>query len=109
MLRAGPGGMFLGEQTTIGHNVQLSDCSVGARCLVGIGSRIAPGTLIDDDTFVAGGCVTEPGQHLTGGIVWGGDPARPIGEMNEAKRTAILNIATVYAAYADALRAAVPE
>ena len=109
VLRAGPGGMFLGEQTTIGHNVQLSDCSVGARCLVGIGSRIAPGTLIDDDTFVAGGCVTEPGQHLTGGIVWGGDPARPIGEMNEAKRTAILNIATVYAAYADALRAAVPE
>lgn len=109
VLRAGTGGMSLGEQTTIGHNVQLSDCIVGTRCLIGIGSRIAPGTSIDDDTFVAGGCVTEPGQHLTGGVVWGGDPARPIGEMNEAKRTAILNIATVYAAYADALRAAVPE
>lgn len=97
--------MVLGEKTTIGHNVRLADCSVGARCLVGISSRIAPGTTIDDDTFVAGGCVTEPGQHLTGGLVWGGDPARPIGEMNVAKRAAILNIATVYAGYAVALRA----
>lgn len=105
VLRAGSGGMVLGEKTTIGHNVRLADCSVGARCLVGISSRIAPGTNIDDDTFVAGGCVTEPGQHLTGGLVWGGDPARPIGEMNVAKRAAILNIATVYAGYAVALRA----
>lgn len=110
MLRAGPLGMSLGDETTIGHNVQLSECNVGARCLVGIGSRIAPGTTIDDDTFVAGGSVTEPGQHLKGGRVWGGEPARPIGEMNEAKRAAIANIATVYAAYADALRgAAVPD
>ena len=108
VLRAGSLGMSLGDQTTIGHNVQLVDCSVGSRCLVGIGSRIAPGTRIDDDTFVAGGSVTEPGQHLTGGRVWGGDPARPIGEMNEAKRAAISNIAIVYAGYARALRAGVP-
>ncbi|MCW5657096.1 MAG: gamma carbonic anhydrase family protein [Burkholderiaceae bacterium] len=108
LLRAGPQGMALGDETTIGHNVQLLECNVGARCLVGIGSRIARDTTIDDDTFVAGGCITEPGQHLSGGLVWGGDPARPIGQMNEAKRAAILNIATVYAAYADALRAGVP-
>jgi carbonic anhydrase/acetyltransferase-like protein (isoleucine patch superfamily) len=100
--------MSLGDQTTIGHNVQLVDCSVGSRCLVGIGSRIAPGTRVDDNTFVAGGSATEPGQHLTGGRVWGGDPARPIGEMDEAKRTAISNIAIVYAGYARALRAGVP-
>lgn len=104
VLRAGRLGMSLGKETTIGHNVRLLECAVGARCLVGIGSRIAPGTTIDDDTFVAGGTVTELGQHLTGGQVWGGEPARPIGELNEAKRAAILNIATVYAAYADALR-----
>ncbi len=103
-LRAGRRGLTLGDETTIGHNVQLSECSVGARCLVGIGSRIASGTVIDDDTFVAGGTVTEPGQHLAGGKVWGGEPARPIGEMNDAKRAAILNTASVYAAYADALR-----
>lgn len=109
VLRAGPLGMSLGEQTTIGHNVQLADCNVGARCLIGIGSRIAPGTYVDDDTFVAGGTVTEPGQNLTGGQVWGGDPARPIGEMNDAKRAAILNIATVYAEYARALRTGVAD
>lgn len=107
VLQAGPLGMSLGDETTIGHNVQLLECTVGARCLVGIGSRIAPGTTIDDATFVAGGTFTEPGQHLDGGQIWGGEPARPIGEMNEAKRAAILNIAMVYAAYADALRTVV--
>ncbi len=106
VLRAGRGGMYVGEETTIGHNVQLLECNVGARCLVGIGSRIAPGTTIDDDTFVAGGTVTEPGQHLEGGRVWAGDPARPIGELNEAKRMAIADTAAIYATYAHALRGA---
>lgn len=100
------GSVSIGEDSTIGHNVQLDDCTVGARCLVGIGSRIAPGTVIPDDTFVAGGCVTAPGQVLTTGQVWAGSPARAIGAMDEDKRTLILGIATVYGHYAKVLKAA---
>lgn len=104
VLIAGPGGLSLGEATTIGHNVRLTDCQVGARCLVGIGSQISAGTIIADDTFVAGGCVTEPGQRLDGGLIWGGQPARPIGRMDDSKRASILDIATVYAGYARGLQ-----
>ncbi|MFO1217858.1 MAG: gamma carbonic anhydrase family protein [Burkholderiaceae bacterium] len=100
VLTAGRGGLTLGPDTTIGHNVVLTDCTIGARCLVGIGSRIAAGTVIPDDTFVAGGCVTEPGQQLEAGQVWGGRPARPIGKLDDAKRASVLKIATVYARYA---------
>lgn len=105
-LCAGHGGMRVGDETTIGHNVQLLECNVGARCLVGIGSRIAPGTTIDDDTFVAGGTVTERGQHLEGGKVWAGDPARPIGDLNEAKRMSIADTAAIYATYSNSYRGA---
>lgn len=104
VLVAGAHGLSLGAQTTIGHNVELLDCRVGVRCLVGIGSRIAAGTVIDDDTFVAGGCVTEPGQHLEGGKVWGGSPARPLGPLDDGKRQGILRTAAVYADYARAMR-----
>ena len=91
--------LTIGEGTTIGHNVELLDCTVGARCLVGIGSRIAPGTVIPDDTFVAGGCVTAPGQVLEGGLVWGGHPARPIGELDDMKRRIVQITAVVYGEY----------
>jgi len=105
VLTAGPGSISLGRETTIGHNVVLADCRVGQRCLVGIGSRIAAGTVIEDDSFVAAGTVTEPGQRLDGGRVWGGQPARPIGRLDDARRNAILKTAEVYAGYAREMRA----
>jgi carbonic anhydrase/acetyltransferase-like protein (isoleucine patch superfamily) len=104
VLAATAAGITLGADTTIGHNVALADCTVGARCLIGIGSRIAPGTRIPDDTFVAAGAVTTPGQILAGGRVWGGDPARPIGDLDDAKRHIVLVTALVYAEYARQMR-----
>jgi carbonic anhydrase/acetyltransferase-like protein (isoleucine patch superfamily) len=105
VLSATGAGITVGEDTTIGHNVAMADCTVGARCLVGIGSRIAAGTVIADDSFVAAGCVTTPGQILAGGRVWGGDPARPIGDLDDAKRHIVLVTAVVYAEYARQMRA----
>lgn len=98
------GGISIGEDSTIGHNVVLEDCSVGARCLVGMGSRIAAGTVIPDDTFVAGGCVTAPGQVLESGGVWGGAPARRIGDFDESRRRGVHLTAVIYAEYARQLR-----
>jgi len=104
VLSATGAGITVGADTTIGHNVAMADCTVGARCLVGIGSRIAAGTVIADDSFVAAGCVTTPGQILAGGRVWGGDPARPIGELDDAKRHIVRVTAVVYAEYARQMR-----
>lgn len=106
VLVAGPGGMVLGEDTTIGHNVELADCRIGARCLIGIGSRLAAGTVVADDAFVAAGCVTEPGQVLAGGFLWAGQPARVLGELDEGKRAIVLTTARVYGDYARELRRA---
>lgn len=106
VLVAGAGGLAIGDETTIGHNVQLADCRIGARCLVGMGSRIAAGTVIADDAFVAAGCVTEPGQVLEGGRVWGGEPARPIGTLDGIKRETVRLTAVMYSGYAREFRAA---
>jgi carbonic anhydrase/acetyltransferase-like protein (isoleucine patch superfamily) len=103
VLVAGPGGLAIGEGSTIGHNVELVDCTVGAHCLVGIGSRIAAGTVIADDTFVAGGAVTTPAQVLEGGWLWGGVPARKLTPLDDAKRRIVQGTATVYVEYARVL------
>ncbi|MBS0307245.1 MAG: gamma carbonic anhydrase family protein [Proteobacteria bacterium] len=106
VLVAGAGGLAIGAETTIGHNVQLAECRIGARCLVGMGSRIAAGSVIADDTFVAAGCVTAPGQVLEGGRVWGGEPARPIGTLDDLKRETVRLTAVMYSGYAREFRAA---
>lgn len=102
LLARGPG-IVVGEDTTLGHNVQLADCSVGARCLIGMGSRIAADTVIADDTFVAAGCTTLAGQRLDGGLVWGGRPARVLGELDQTKRRLVLLTVQTYREYARVL------
>ncbi|GEM94222.1 gamma carbonic anhydrase family protein [Cereibacter sphaeroides] len=90
----------IGPDVTIGHNVLLVDCRVERASLVGIGSRIAAGTVIESDVLVAAGTETEPDQRLTGGKVWAGRPARPIADMTDARRGMLAATLPMYRDYA---------
>lgn len=106
ILLAGTRDLMIGAETTIGHNVQMTDCSISDHVLVGMGARIAPGTVVETDVLVAAGTVTEPGQVLTAGKLWGGNPARPIADMTDARRAVFTSTITHYCDYAAAFRAA---
>lgn len=114
LLVCGPGGhVEIGRDTTIGHNVQLRDCAIGDRCLIGIGSVLAPRTRVEDDVFVAAGATTMPGQVLKSGHFYGGQPARVLGPLDERKKGTIARTITTYCDYAEELarvqaRAAAP-
>lgn len=101
VLRCTPGArMVLGEDTTIGHNVTMADCTIGDRCLIGIGSVVAPGTRVEDDVFLAAGAATSPGQRLAAGQLYGGQPARVIAALDERKRALIKHTIGTYCDYA---------
>jgi gamma-carbonic anhydrase len=102
-------GVVIGRDTTIGHNVHIADCRIGARSLIGIGARIAPGTVIADDVMLAAGAITDPGQLLAGGHLWGGRPARILGPLDEAKRSMMARIVEGYCAHGRGYRAAQAE
>lgn len=105
LLRCGPGGRLeIGRDTTVGHNVQIADCTIGDRCLIGIGSVVASGTRVEDDVFLAAGATTLPGQVLTGGKLWGGQPARALGPLDERKRAMIAETIGTYCDYAEELK-----
>ncbi|MGO4560225.1 gamma carbonic anhydrase family protein [Mesorhizobium sp. 2RAF21] len=80
------GSVAIGSDSTIGHNVCMGACRIGDRALVGIGSNLAKDTRIDDDVLLAAGSITMAGQHLQGGWLWGGRPARAITKLDDAKR-----------------------
>ena len=101
VLRCTPGArMVLGKDTTIGHNVTMADCTIGDRCLIGIGSVVAPGTVAEDDVFLAAGAATSPGQRLSAGHLYGGQPARVIAPLDERKRELISHTIGTYCDYA---------
>jgi gamma-carbonic anhydrase len=94
----------IAPDVTVGHNVTLIDCQIETNCLIGIGSLISPGTIVESDVLVAAGSETEIGQRLTGGQIWAGKPARPIGKMDVRKREMLAAILPVYQGYAEHFR-----
>lgn len=97
-------GVVLGRDTTIGHNVRLADCRIGARGLIGIGCVVAPGTVIADDVLLAAGATTDPGQLLEGGHLWGGRPARILAPLDAEKRAMMARVVEGYVAHGVAYR-----
>ena len=100
VIQAAVQGVHVGEGSTIGHNVLLQDCRVGARVLVGMGSTLAAGTQLQDDVLLAAGSITQQGQVLDSGWLWGGRPARALARLDDRKRDLIRRSADNYQDYA---------
>ena len=99
------GGLVIERDTTLGHNVTAGDGRIGPGCLIGMGARLAPGTVVEGDVLLAAGSATDPGQVLESGWLWGGDPARAIAPLDERKRSLIAWTIERYCEYSRSYRA----
>jgi carbonic anhydrase/acetyltransferase-like protein (isoleucine patch superfamily) len=84
-----PGGfpLLVGDDVTIGHNVTLHGCTIGNRSLVGMGSTVLDGAVLEEGVFLGAGSLVPPGKSLEGGFLWVGSPvkkARPLTEAEQA-------------------------
>ncbi|MFG1481098.1 gamma carbonic anhydrase family protein [Xanthobacter sp. V4C-4] len=98
-IRCVDGPFVMAADAVVGHNVTLENCTIGTGSLVGTGSHVAAGTVIAADVLLAAGARTQPGQVLTGGTLWGGNPARPLAPLDDRKRRMIPWIVTTYCQY----------
>ena len=78
-----PGGYAttIGDDVTVGHRVIAHACEIGDRCLIGMGSVILDGAVIEPDSMIGAGCLVPPGKILEGECLWVGSPARKIREL----------------------------
>jgi len=90
----------IGAESTLGHNVTLTDAIVGDRSLIGIGAVLAPGTVVGDDVLVAAGARTSEGQILEAGSFYAGNPAVRRGALDDRKRRIIATTWPTYCDYA---------
>ena len=75
----------LGEDVTVGHRVTLHGCTVGNRCLIGMGAIVMDGAVVEDEVLLAAGSVVPPGKTLQARSLYLGNPARRVRTLSAAE------------------------
>ncbi|HEX7022161.1 MAG TPA: gamma carbonic anhydrase family protein [Trueperaceae bacterium] len=73
-----PGGfpLVIGSDVTVGHKCLLHACTIGDRCLIGMGSIVMDGAVVEDEVLLAAGSLVSPAKRLESGHLYRGSPAR---------------------------------
>ncbi|MBF0263693.1 MAG: gamma carbonic anhydrase family protein [Gammaproteobacteria bacterium] len=73
----------MGDRVTIGHQVILHGCKIGNLCLIGMGSCVLDGAVIEDNVLIAAGSLVAQNKRVKSGYLWMGRPAKPIRELTD--------------------------
>src|SRR5258706_9008688 len=95
----------IGEDVTVGHGAVIHGCTIGDRCLIGMGSIILDGAVIGDDCFVAAGSLVTPGTHIPAQSFVIGRPAKVLRPTSDKEIEWIAHASRVYVGYAKDFRA----
>ncbi len=90
----------IGDDVTIGHMALIHGCTVGNRCLIGMGSALLDGAIIEDDCLVAAGSLVPPRMRIPTGSLAMGRPAKIVRVLTPADREHIREAGGLYVAYA---------
>lgn len=84
-----PGGhpLIIGDEVTVGHKVTLHGCTIGDRSLIGMGSIVLDGAILQPEVLLGAGSLVPPGKVLEGGHLWLGSPVRKVRPLTEAERS----------------------
>lgn len=88
--------LVVGEDVVVGHKVTLHGCRIGNRVLVGIGSIVLDGAVVEDEVMLGAGCLVPPGKRLESGGLYVGNPARRLRELTDAERARMAVMARTY-------------
>jgi carbonic anhydrase/acetyltransferase-like protein (isoleucine patch superfamily) len=82
-----PGGRstIVGSDVTVGHRVTLHACTIGNRCLVGMGSVVLDNVVTEDLVMIGAGSVVPPGKRLETRSLYVGSPARKVRELKQSE------------------------
>jgi carbonic anhydrase/acetyltransferase-like protein (isoleucine patch superfamily) len=75
--------LLVGSDVTVGHAAILHACTIGDRCLIGMGAIVMDDAEVEAESMVAGGAVVTPGTRIASGTLWRGNPARQARELSD--------------------------
>ena len=88
---AGGGGipLLIGEECTVGHGVILHACTVGRRCLIGMGAILMDGAVIGDEVDRRRRRLVPAGRQIPPRTLWIGSPARQARALDATRKSPI--------------------
>ena len=84
-VNAGAEATVVGDEVTVGHRAVLHGCTLGRRCLVGMGSVVLDGVSVGEEAMVAAGAVVPPGCEVPPRMLVRGVPARVARPLTDAE------------------------
>lgn len=91
----------IGSKVTIGHSVKLHGCTIQDLCLVGIGSIILDGAIVEEKSMVAAGAVVKPNFIVPAGKLVAGIPAKVVRDLTKTEMEEFEKSAERYCKYTE--------
>ncbi|WP_435626345.1 gamma carbonic anhydrase family protein [Candidatus Ferrigenium straubiae] len=70
--------LLVGDYVTVGHSAVLHGCTIGNECLIGMGSVILDDAVIPDRVMIGAGSLVPPGKVLESGMLYVGRPVKAV-------------------------------
>ncbi len=99
-ITGGKAATSIGDDVTVGHLALVHGCTVGNRCLVGMGSIVLDGAVIEDECLIAAGALVPPGMRVPTRSLVMGRPGKVVRLLGDADLEHIREAAAVYVAHA---------
>ena len=72
---------IIGDEVTIGHQAVIHACRIDNLSLIGMGAVLLDGCHVQSKVIVGAGSVVPPGKVLESGYLWLGSPVRRVREL----------------------------
>ncbi|QYR53234.1 gamma carbonic anhydrase family protein [Lysobacter soyae] len=79
----------IGADVTIGHKAIVHACRIEDACLVGMGSTVLDGAVIEKHGFLGANALLSPGKVIGSGEMWLGAPAKFVRKLSDAEIEAL--------------------
>jgi len=78
--------LVIGDEVTVGHQAMLHGCTLGNRILVGMGSMVMDGAIVEDEVVIGAGSLVPPGKRLESGFLYVGRPVKQIRALSDQEK-----------------------
>ncbi len=101
-----PGGfpVVIGDDVTVGHKVMLHGCTIGDRCLIGMGSVVLDGAVLESEVILGAGSLVPGGKVLESGHLYHGSPVKKVRPISDQERAFLTYVAGNYVKLAEQYR-----
>ena len=88
--------LSIGNDVTVGHSAVIHACTIKDTVLIGMGSIILDGAVINSNCMLAAGALVGPGKELESGFLYVGSPAKKLRELSDRELDFLLYSAKGY-------------